>query len=48
MAENAVTQPPPVDRANDEVPEVAGPLSGYVVTAGGLLGAWHAVAGREI
>lgn len=48
MAENAVTQPPPVERADDEVPEVAGPLSGYVVTAGGLLGAWHAVAGREI
>ena len=37
-----------MERAADEVPDVAGPSSAYVVTAGGLLGAWHAVAGREI
>ena len=48
MTENPLTQPPPVKRADDEVPDVAGPWSGYVVTAGVLLGAWHAVSGREI
>ncbi len=48
MAENAPTQPPPADVADDEVPDVAGPSSVYVVTAGVLLGAWHAVAGREV
>ncbi|OIJ25332.1 hypothetical protein UG56_018130 [Nocardioides luteus] len=34
-----------MEQADDEV---AGPLSIYVVTAAGLLGAGHAVAGREI
>ncbi|MFD4326070.1 hypothetical protein ACFWQC_15640 [Nocardioides sp. NPDC058538] len=46
--ENPVMQPAPTEPAGDEAPDVAGPMSGYVVTAGGLLGAWHAVAGREV
>ncbi|WP_328527749.1 DUF3488 domain-containing protein [Nocardioides sp. NBC_00368] len=37
-----------MEQADDEAPDIAGRLSGYVVAAGVLLGAWHAVARREV